>query len=114
MSTDMARAQAQGIVSNLQELEAQGFGEESSYESVYDYLEGQILDVRYTVNSDRELVAVELLTGFGGPNIWETFRRGSDDVEVRVSWYCDPVTEVAHVPALAGDVWSVFEEMFSC
>lgn len=37
--------------------------------SAYDYLE-DVLDFRYEINSEFELLEVQLLVAFGGPNIW--------------------------------------------
>lgn len=46
--------------------------------SVGDYLEGQILDYRTLRDSDGEVIEIHLLTGFGGPNVWEHINADGD------------------------------------
>lgn len=51
-----------------------------------DYMEGQVLDYRYTCASDGTVIEVALLTGFGGPNVWEHI--GADgDWRCEVYWW---------------------------
>lgn len=57
----------------------------------YDYL-GDVLEIRYTVNSDREYLGAELLLGYGGPNVWLNTYSG----ELTVYW---DEKIVRHVPS---------------
>lgn len=43
--------------------------EDSEPFTSYDYLQ-DVMDFRYKINSDFELLEVQLLVAFGGPNIW--------------------------------------------
>ena len=43
--------------------------QEGDIMSAYDYL-NDVLDIEYTINSDRTYKGARVLVSFGGPNIW--------------------------------------------
>jgi len=81
----------------------------------YDYEAGEVLtaldylqdalDIRYLVNSDNELLQVQILVAFGGPNIWVDISEDGSG-EVRGYWYLDS----ARVP-FTGDAMGLFETL---
>lgn len=75
-------------------------------EDLFDWLEG-VLDVKRTFDRAGGLDSVELLVGFGGPNVWYTFDgRG---VEVRVAWCSDPEYAYRECAVVSGEVLSMFD-----
>ena len=113
MSTDLARETAAGYAGRLRAfLEGEDedmreeFGDDYGM-SATDWCGDSVLDVRRVYGFDGRLAAVELLVGFGGPNVWAVFDgRGC---EFRVSWYCDPVTEWVECPDLSADTLELFD-----
>lgn len=76
--------------------------------SIWDYMT-DALDVRYLVNSNREIIAVKVLVAFGGPNIWIDTETRS----VELYWWTDRASYPLSSNAVdALDEWA--EEMFSC
>lgn len=69
-----------------------------------DYLQ-DALDIRYLVNSDNELLQVQILVAFGGPNIWVDIWADGDG-EVRGYWASDS----ARIP-FKGDAMGIFETL---
>jgi hypothetical protein len=96
MSTESATEQAEAVIENLRNFDG----------DVMDWLEGT-LDVRRTYSSDKALRSVNLLVGFGGPNIWVEFDGHSATVEV--TWYCEPVTRWVECPELSEQVLELFD-----
>ena len=113
MSTDLARETAKGCAGRLRGFLA-GEDEDMREQFGGDYGTGaadwcgdSVLDVRRVYGYDGRLAEVELLVGFGGPNIWAVFDgRGC---EFRVSWYCDPVTEWVECADLSADMLELFD-----
>ena len=69
------------------------------------------LDIRYLVNSDNELLKVEILVAFGGPNIWvDIWNDGTG--EVRGYWYVD--TAPASIYNDAMGIFEVLKELREC
>jgi len=69
-----------------------------------DYLQ-DALDIRYLMNSENELLQVQILVAFGGPNIWvDIWSDGTG--EVRGYWYLDS----ARVP-FNGDEMGLFDAL---
>lgn len=54
--------------------------------SMGEYLDGYFLDYRVLRDSRNEIVNIQLLTAFGGPNIWETIY-ADGRFEVDVHWW---------------------------
>lgn len=52
--------------------------------SLWDYMT-DALDVRFVVNSHKEILAVKILVAFGGPNIWID----SESRSVELYWWTD-------------------------
>jgi len=121
MSTDMAREQAIGTAQRLRDYLAgtdqdsidlyreETDNEDDAYEiSASNWCGDGILDVKRTYSSSRELDSVELLVGFGGPNIWATFNgRGC---EIKVTWYCEPVYEWVDCPEFSTEMLELFDD----
>ena len=68
--------------------------------SIWDYTE-DALDIRYLLDSKKELAAVKVLVAFGGPNIWIDTETRS----VELYWW----TDRASYP-ISGDVCDALEE----
>src|SRR5690606_26586393 len=66
---------------------SEGYGDtpEGEESSAYDYLE-DVLDIQYTVTSDRQYRSARILIAFGGPNAWVDTRTG----QLEVSWWSTP------------------------
>lgn len=56
-------------------------------------------------SNNRTITQVEVLTGFGGPNIREYVEEDGDRIRVEVSWWFDEATEHAYAPNLAARVY---------
>lgn len=112
MTTQTAQEQADSLAKSLELLEGIGFGENAEYADPYEYLEGQILDINYTLNAKKELISAQLLVGFGGPNIWETYRVDGSEIEIKCTWYSEPAYAYAKAPELAAEIWQVLEDMY--
>ena len=50
--------------------------------SIYDYFDGDVLDVEYRIGSDKSYRSVELCIGWGGPNIYID----TADAEIKLYW----------------------------
>jgi len=46
-----------------------GYGDAGEELTAYDYLQ-DALEIRYTVNSQRQYLGARILVGYGGPNVW--------------------------------------------
>lgn len=105
MKQDKIRGMA---VEHAESVAALVFGEGLEYESVIDWLNGGVLDVKRTYNSAGELDSVELLVGFGGPNVWLTF--DGQGVEARVAWHSEPETSYRACLDLSSEVLELFDD----
>jgi desulfoferrodoxin-like iron-binding protein len=76
--------------------------------SLYDYFD-DVLDINYTLNSNKELISVRLLLAWGGPNIYlDTLRN-----ELTLHWWGD--YERLDVDRdICDAVTAVFNELFYC
>lgn len=82
---------------------------ELEYYSLYDYLERDVLDIKYLVDSRREYAGIELLVAFGGPNIYVSTISG----KVELYWWGDYASW--NIPGYVQDALNEFgEELFSC
>lgn len=59
-----------------------------------EYLEGQVLDHRLLINSQKNIIRIDLLVACGGPNIWHKI---SDDGRCTISCAWWGATATGHV-----------------
>jgi hypothetical protein len=57
-----------GTVFGIRE-EDDAYGDAGEELTAYDYLQ-DALDIRYTVNAQREYLGARVLVAYGGPNVW--------------------------------------------
>jgi hypothetical protein len=96
--TDL-EAQVNGQIEELQGLTRNG---------VIDWLNDQLEVV--TIKRNDELTGLEILTSFGGPNIWVILdSRGSDWLEVQGYWGGEKVTKEAYAPKVYSELVAMYE-----
>lgn len=106
---EIARAVSTGIQVSQDEIDAGYYDfeyQDGDTLSAIDYLQ-DALDIRYLVSgcSDNELLQVQILVAFGGPNIWiDIWADGTG--EVRGYWASDSV----RVP-FGGDEMGLFDAL---
>jgi len=119
MSAETAAEVAKGAAENLRKylavewdadtlaewVEAHGEDVEPGADA-YDWA-SSALDVKRTYGSDGELCAVELLVGFGGPNLWATF--DGQGCEFRATWYSAPAIEWVGCDVFSTEMLEVFD-----
>jgi hypothetical protein len=75
---------------------------------IYEQLEGQILDTRYTFNSSGDCIGIDLLVGYGGPTIWEKYFLDQSHAEIVYSWGGDVVRKFAYAPDITAAIFEIF------
>lgn len=76
--------------------------------TVWDYV-NDVLDIKYTIDSDREYFGVRLLVAFGGPNIYIDTVSG----KVELYWWSD-YAEYPLDRCVIEEIDNVFSEYYSC
>jgi len=102
MTTEMAKGVANGAALSLR-----AYLDGAVAVSADDWCGESILDVKRTYNNSGELCAVELLIGFGGPNVWATFN--GQGCEIKASWYCEPVYEWVDCEEFSTEMLELFD-----
>lgn len=77
------------------------------YVSEYEWISRNVYDERYVLNSDCELIEIQLMVAGGGPSIWVHLSHNS--VEVHGYWGGDRVTvDACYVDGLG--IWEYYGE----
>ncbi len=66
-----------------------------------------VLDVKRTYMNDGELSSVELLVGFGGPNVWTTFN--GQGCEIKATWWSEPAYEWVSCEEFSTEMLDAFD-----
>lgn len=77
--------------------------------SIYDFFDGDIYDIEYRVDSDRQYRSVSIMVACGGPNIYIDTRKKA----VLLYWWTD-FAEYPLSSTVCDEIDNYFEELFNC
>ena len=76
--------------------------------AMWDYFEGNVLDIEYTINSDLEYVGARIMIAFGGPNIYIN----TNSKRVELYWWGD-TAEAALSDRAVDAIDAYFEDVYN-
>lgn len=100
-----------GVVVTQQDID-DGYYDEGQYEAGdiiggFDYIK-DLLDINYTLDSERQYKGARILVAFGGPNIWIN----TVSWEVEAYWWGDSCVMSYNTDAM--DLDGTCDELFNC
>lgn len=95
---------------NRKYLEAVSQELKDSYNNgeIYEYINNNVLDVEYSLNSLKELIGVNLYITLGGPTVWIDTR----DCTLTIAWGCER-DQLGVYSDICEEITTIFADDFS-